>query len=619
MFLETDLKAELNALESAEDSIEDAADLILGYLKQIGVEYVFGVPGGAIEPLYNALARSIRRGDGIQSIVARHETGAAFMADGYASLTGKLGVCCSTTGPGATNMITGAASAYENKVPLLLITAQTSLKNFGKRAFQESSCTGINTLGMFEHCTRYNSLISDNNQVERKLIAAVTAAFRHPQGPVHLSIPLDILGAPLNNRKLSYDLKKMLKSSLLVDSDKVKQLYNVMKDAEKVVFVLGRRSVGAVDKIMELATYLDADIVTTPGGKGFVSPYHPRFRGVFGVAGHKSAYRALIDENVDLVVLVGSNIGEWASNGGDDRALLNQRLIHVDSDSENFVRSPMARLQVCGHIESIFERLSIDYFKLGARIFSDKAKNTSDGREKDVFSYRKYLPFIETLPEQPDRSFELDDEKKYLDDSSPIKPQRLMRELARIFPLNTLFFADTGNSMLWTTHYLHPFDRRIGGERSVNCGVFRSSSEFASMGWAIGVAVGAALGNRKLPIVCITGDGSMLMSGQELTVAVAEKLTVIFVVLNDSALGMVKHGQRMAGAESIGIDLPATNFALLAQSMGVPGYQIRVAQDLFELDIDKICSTSGPTLLDVYIDPEEAPPLKSRIQVLGGD
>ncbi|HND14711.1 MAG TPA: thiamine pyrophosphate-binding protein, partial [Pseudomonadales bacterium] len=131
-----------------EPEVFEAGDLILRHLEQLGVEYVFGIPGGAIEPLYNALARSERRG-GIKAVIARHEAGAAFMAEGYARNTGKLGVCCSTTGPGATNLITGVASAYENQIPLLVITPQTALSHFGRKALQESSDTAVNTVGMF--------------------------------------------------------------------------------------------------------------------------------------------------------------------------------------------------------------------------------------------------------------------------------------------------------------------------------------------------------------------------------------------------------------------------------------------------------------------------------------
>src|SRR3569833_447820 len=165
------------------DARFDVADLLVAYLDQIGVEYVFGVPGGAIEPLYNALARSDRRG-GVRHMLARHEAGAAFMADGCARETGRIGVCCSASGPGAADLITGVAGAYDNNIPLLVITGQPALPVFGKHPLQESSCTGINVLGMFRHCTRYNSLISHPEQFQPKLVTALQRATRTPRGPV---------------------------------------------------------------------------------------------------------------------------------------------------------------------------------------------------------------------------------------------------------------------------------------------------------------------------------------------------------------------------------------------------------------------------------------------------
>ncbi|NQZ10899.1 MAG: thiamine pyrophosphate-binding protein, partial [Algicola sp.] len=144
-------------LQTAEEYT--SADLIVEYLEHLGVEYIFGIPGGAIEPLYNALAKSGRKG-GPKAVISRHEAGAAFMADGYAIETGKLGVVCATTGPGTTNLITGVASALADNVPLLVITAQTALPKFGKDAFQDSSCAAIDTVAMFRHCTRFSTLVS---------------------------------------------------------------------------------------------------------------------------------------------------------------------------------------------------------------------------------------------------------------------------------------------------------------------------------------------------------------------------------------------------------------------------------------------------------------------------
>jgi acetolactate synthase-1/2/3 large subunit len=204
-----------------------------------------------------------------------------------------------------------------------------------------------------------------------------------------------------------------------------------------------------------------------------------------------------------------------------------------------------------------------------------------------------------------------------------------MRELGQLFPPATRFLADSGNSVAWAVHYLHAEDRRSAerrlgterrndtGRRETKGGWLRVTMDFAPMGWAIGAAVGTAAGNRDVPVVCITGDGSMLMNGQEISVAVAEGLTVIYVVLNDAALGMVKHGQRLAGAEPIAFQLPPTDFAAMARAMGAEAHTVRSPADLLELDISAMCKRRGPTLLDVYVDPEQVPPMNLRMKVLG--
>gem|GEM_PF-61801 len=598
-------------------------DLIVHYLEKIGVEYVFGIPGGAIEPLYNAMARSEVRG-GLRAIVSRHETGAAFMADGYTRESGKLGVCCGTTGPGSTNLITGVASAYENEIPQLVITAQTALSTFGKGALQESSCTSLNTLGMFHHCTRYNSLVSHPAQLETKLIAAIMAALRSPCGPAHLSIPVDILNAPSDMKDYALDVNAMMAAEATFNSANVSQLLEEICNAKNIVIVMGAGCSGVAHAVVDLATLLGARIVTSIDGKGLVSSYHPLFRGVFGFAGHASAMETLRDPKVDLVLAVGTNFCELSTGGWDEESLLNDRLIHIDSVATHFIRSPMARLQVIGCIEEICTYLV-------KKLYRHKTKNhlkefpAVPGAElvKDNVIQQSLVP-----------SCILDEAEKYHDDSTPIKPQRLMKELGQLFPPTTHFLADAGNSYVWATHYLHPIDRRLGNRRSpkradfldagrrkkrqprVDSSSYRAGIEFASMGWAIGTAIGTAMANKDCPVVCITGDGSMLMSGQEITVAHAEGLPIIFVILNDSALGMVKHGQRLANAEKIGFQLPEVDFCLFARSMGINSHTIRSPADLINLDINELIKLNGPTLLDVYIDPEEVPPMGMRVKAL---
>jgi acetolactate synthase I/II/III large subunit len=582
----------------------ELGDLLVSYLKQIGVEYVFGVPGGAIEPLYNALARSARRG-GPRPIVARHETGAAFMADGYARETGRLGVCCATTGPGSTNLITGVASAHEDNVPMLVITAQTSLPTFGKGALQESSCTAINTVGMFEFCTRYNSLVSHTDQFEGKLISAIMTAHEPPAGPAHLSVPLDLMRAPAPVEGPSFRLDLLLQPPSLLDESGAAELFNRVNRARRVVLVVGSGCAEAIGAIQEFAELIGAHIVTTPQGKGLVSSFHPQFRGVFGFAGHDSAREALQDASVDLILAIGTGLGEWDTSGWDTKSLLNEKLIHIDAAAERFARSPMACLHVRGRLLTLFEAL-LDRLH---EVLRPGVYLLGKAREKTPRASGGAVPLPVPDPAQGKHALPritLNDEAKCFDDSTPIKPQRLMYELPRLFPPNTRFLADAGNSFAWTTHYLHP--RR--------CGTYRVGMGFGAMAWAIGSAVGTALGSRDTPVVCVTGDGSFLMSGQELTVAVAEHLPVVFVVLNDQALGMVKHGQRLGGGERIGFELARVDFTELAHAMGAEAYTIHSPDDLLALDMKAICRRRGPTLLDVHVDPEEVPPMGVRMKVL---
>ena len=599
----------------------EVADLLVSYLEQIGVEFVFGIPGGAIEPLFNALARSERRG-GPRHVLARHESGAAFMADGYARETGRLGVCCSTSGPGATNLITGVSCARDNGVPMLVITAQPALPLHGRNALQESACTGINTLSMFRHCTCYNSLVSHPKQLEAKLISALQAAVRPPRGPAHLSFPTDVFRSPSPLATPSYDLNSLLLPSSMIDDDALVLFQEVLAGATKIVFVIGGGCGESVGTILRFVACHDALFVTTPDGKGLVNPRHPRFRGVFGFGGHADAEAALSDPEVDLIVVVGASLGEWNS-GGWSEVLLNDRLVHVDEAEENFATSPMARLHVRGRIRAIFERL----------IERLPAEMAPGGHLADVI-IASWGPtaLLRDCPE-------------FDSDETPLRPQRLMKELGRLFPSTTRYLADTGNSVAWATHFLQPTDRRVSERRfagaddrrrrdrgaSINGrrqgdprsrrvslgGWLRVVMNFAPMGWAIGAAVGTAAANPEVPVVCITGDGSMLMNGQEISAAVAEQLTIIFVVLNDSGLGMVRHGQMLAKAEHIGCEIPPTDFAAFARAMGAQAFTIRTPEDLSSLPIEAICKHRGPTLLDMHIDQNQVPPIRSRIRTLG--
>ncbi len=575
-----------NDLAQPEVAYQDTyADLIVNYLAQMGIDTVFGVPGGAIEPLLNSLARSERKG-GPRLVVARHECGAAFMADGYYRETGKMGVVCSTTGPGATNLLTGVASAAADEVPMLVITAQTPLPKFGKRALQESSCTAIDTVGIFRYVTQFNTLVSHHEQLESKLVSAIMAAHRVPNGPVHISIPADILRAPATiNAHIHSDL--LVHDFAMSDETAIVRLCEKMSRVDNIVMYIGNGAGKASKQIMEFINLTGASFVTGPMGKSWVDEKHPQYRGVYGFAGHESANSLLQDDEVDLILAVGAALGELGTSGWKDE-LLNTKLVHIDSSIEHFTRSPMANLHVFGNIDVTFDRLLVS-----------------------VREARKWGRKWDTLHMTSTRNINggyavLRNPEKCLSNDSPVKPQRLMHHLSQHLPDDTRIFVDAGNGWSWATHYL---------TRSNNEGLYRIAMGYGSMAWSIGAAIGSAIGNRA-PTLCIVGDGSYLMSAQEITVAAQHQLPVVFLVLNDAAMGMVMHGQRMGQQESIGWQLNTVNYAALAQAMGVDGIVIESPAELDALDFTALFNKNGPTLIDVRIDRNEVPPMGDRVKGL---
>jgi len=567
-------------------------DLILNYLDRLGIEFVFGVPGGSIEPLYNALARSERKG-GPKAIIARHETGAAFMAEGYARETGKIGVCCATAGPGATNLITGVASAYADGIPMLVISAQTSIEKFGMGSLQDGSCTGINTLEMFEHCTRFNTLVSHSAQLESKLLQAISYATSNRPGPVHLSIPLDVMREKVEPHRINGAMRAFINHEVVPSQHALQLVLKELATIEKATVVIGEGAAGAINEILALVESRNWLFVTTPRAKGLVNSFHPLYRGVFGFAGHESAHEALQPENAERVIVVGTALDEVSTSGWDESAIMSERLIHLSGNSEHLSRSFMAKLCVLGSLELMLKPF--------ANLLRDRPDQTPRLPLHDDMGLPKFIS--------------IEKREKCATTGGPIKPQTFMSHMSNVCPDNTRVLLDSGNSFLWGIHY---WNCKRPADFNPHKSLFHIGIGFASMGWAIGSSVGMAAGAKGNPVVCVTGDGSMLMSGQEITTALQENLNLLFIVLNDSALGMVRHGQKIGGAERIGNELPKINFSKMGEAMGIESYRIEDMAELEALDIPEILSRPGPCILDIIVDRDEIPPMGARMKILTG-
>jgi acetolactate synthase-1/2/3 large subunit len=568
------------------------SDLIVDYLERFGVEYVFGVPGSPLGPLFDALARSERRG-GPRAVLTRHESGAAFIAEGYARTRGRIGVCCSTTGPGATNLITGVASAYAEQVPLLVITSQTRIADFSRGCFQDSTRNGIDIMGMFDHCTRYNAMVTHPDQLEWKLAAALTAAMGSPRGPAHLSIPVDIFAADCAAPASFTGLRALLDAPKeAFDSVALERLWEevekVLLQRKKMVLLLGHNSLGAGKVITRFAELSGAAMLTTPRGKPVINPYHPLARGVFGCSGHPSARAALVDEAVELIVAAGTNLGEWSTSRW-DQLLMNNRLVHIHDDPACFARSPMACLHLHGNIGAVFSRLNerLERFQHTQEPVSAPMKGVAPDSPAPPGYIPANITVLDPAACQPSG------------EGNPIGVPRLFAALISRLPMESRFFIDNSNSVPWSIHYF--FHSRPEA--------YHLAIEFATMAWAIGAAIGSAFAERTSPAVCITGDGCYLMSGQEITVAMEQKLPVIFVVLNDRAYGLIRHAHRLKGKEGVEFEIPAVDFAMMARAVGARAHTISEERDLDRIDWQELARHQGPTLLDVTIDRELKPPL----------
>ncbi len=566
-----------------------SADLLIDFLARLDMPYIFGVPGGNIDPLCHRLAE--RQHEAIPHwVLTRSEAGAAYMADGYFRETGRIGVCCTTSGPGATNLLTALSNAYVDNVPILAITAQTPIRTFGRGAMQETSGTGIDSMQMFAGCTRYNSLVSHPDQLIHKLHIALAHALSLTPGPVHLSIPSDILVTPLE-ANLGGQVYNNQCMAVSPDRTQLSRLIPMLRGTSQAVFALGPGAADAMPDILNLAEKFQWPIVTFPMARGLVSGQHPLYKGVFGTAGHQSAREVLLAPETALVMVVGADLDESATCGWDGSTLMNTRMVHISNNPEQLARTYMARLNLLGNPQQVFAAISRELLVINAPSLPIMSPMYDWAVKPDNISIMHWEDCIT--------------------DRQPISPRQLFWYLSTAVPGDTRVFADTGNSFFWSTHY---WSQDIAPDNRRN--LVQISMGYASMGWAISAAIGCKFANQHAPVLCITGDGSVLMSGLEFTVACQHKLNVVFVILNNGCLGTIKHGQRLRGLSDTANELPSVNFALLARALGIEAYRISDIKELRKFDWQETLNRNGPLILDVVIDREVPPPIGQRINGL---
>ena len=319
------------------------AGLLLKYLETEGVEYIFGVPGTALVPLYDA----VNKQDAIKPILTKHEEGAAFMADGYARVSGKIGVCYATSGPGATNLATGVANAYMDNIPLLVITGQVPTSIYGKGTFQDSTKEGVDSVDMFDPITKFSTMIMSRFKMPELLREALRIAFSGKKGPVHLSYPKDIMGEEIEDTLLppnAYRIKPEYFDRKLVIDAAAK-----LVRAKKPAMLVGSGAIesGATSEVLELAEMLNIPVATTPKAKGAFPESHELSLGVLGLSGSPAAEEYLMGD-VDVLLVVGASLNQLTTFSWDPRIMPSDCLIHINIDPAEIGKNYPAGIGLVG-------------------------------------------------------------------------------------------------------------------------------------------------------------------------------------------------------------------------------------------------------------------------------
>jgi acetolactate synthase-1/2/3 large subunit len=557
-----------------------AAEYLIDALADAGVGHLFGVIGGAVVPLFTATL-----GRRTQIVMAKHEAGAAFMADGYARVSGGLGACVATSGPGATNLITGVASAYADSIPMIVLTGQVATKSFGKGAFQESSSEGVDIVDVFKRVTRYSTLAFRADRLPDVWHKALRTALGGRPGPVHISLPADV-----QEQSISLPPGSTLKipRTKNYDREAIKQTALYLLRARRPAILVGHGATlsDASEEIRDLAEMLEIPVATTPKGKGLFPEDHRLSLGPFGYSGSPLAQWYLLESGVDVLLVVGTSLSEWGTLGWDRRLQPSEALIQVDIDPYEVGKNYRITVPVIGDAKSGLTELCYEIRRQRQR----------------YLHWRRGNGKVEPPPDRP----RLINASAMNSAAVPIKPQRLMRDLQESLPRDTLLFVDGGANRAWAIHYWESLYPRT----------FFCATGLASMGFGVAGAVGAKFAAPDRLVVAIIGDGGFLMNGVEVSTAVHYRKQVIWVVLNDAGYGMAHHALRLLKQPDVATRYPRIDCAKVAEGLGAQAFRIREPGQINKELIGKIIESRRPTLLDVEIDPNEIAPFGSRIATL---
>ena len=540
----------------------NGAQCLVKAMLECGVEIVFGIPGGAILPVYDALY-DVR--DRIKVVLFRHEQGAIHAADGYARVAKKPGVTIVTSGPGATNLFTGLANAYMDSSPVVAITGQVPLSMFGKDAFQETDMVG-STYSV----TKFNVIVRDAARAGSIFKAAYRIAMHGRPGPVLIDFPRDAQTAEVSGEKDFYVPGLSKPSKPPVDESRVLQAVKLIMEAQRPVILVGGGVYwsGAWFEVLKLAEMICAPIVTTLPGKNAVPADHPLVMGVAGMHGRPEANAALA--NSDLVIALGTRFS--------DRTICNysefrkgRRIIHVDIDPGEIGKNVKPDVEIIGDVKDVVSLM---------------LKYIPEAIKRD----EKFIRWLKSIR----KTFE-DYLSKYGNDHPGFAPWRVLKTLREVVPPDAVVTTGVGAHQMWCEIHW----------QVLKPGTFVTSAGLGTMGFGLPAAIGAKFAKPHVPVIDIDGDGSLLMTCQNLAVVSEWKLGIVIIVFDNRALQMVRQWQRvMYKGRIIAVDFERNpDFVKLAEAFGIEGVRPESYHELAQA-VKRAIESGEPLLVDVTIDKE---------------
>ena len=532
----------------------NGAEIVIECLKEQGVDTVFGYPGGAILNVYDEL---YKHRDEIRHILTSHEQGASHAADGYARATGKVGVCLATSGPGATNLVTGIATAYMDSIPIVAITCNVGVSLLGKDSFQEIDITGI-TLPI----TKYNFIVKDVGELADTIRKAFRIAKSGRPGPVLIDIPKDVTS---NVTEYEYKTPEQpARAEVQISQEELDSVLSMIRNSERPVIFVGGGAVlsDASEELFEFVGKVDAPVTDTLMGKGAFPGTDPRYTGMLGMHGTKASNYSVSES--DLLIVAGARFSDRVT-GNTETFAKNARILQIDIDPAEMNKNIIITQGIEGDIKKVLELLN-------------KNLDQQDHGEwlKKVEEYKEKYPL------------------KYHPDG--LTGPFIVEEIYRRTKGEALIVTEVGQHQMWAAQYY----------KYTKPHTLLTSGGLGTMGYGLGAALGAKTGCPDKTVINIAGDGCFRMNMNEIATAVRHNIPVIQVVVNNHVLGMVRQWQDLFYDErySATVLRDAVDFVKLAEAMGAVGIRASSQQEFCDA-LERALTLNRPVVIDCQIDSDD--------------